>query len=84
MPGDKAGWAPTPTPPLDVLPPGIPATLADDVPAPLTAVAVHGAAKLVYYKVVWWDGRNRHEEWVGAPEVVAAGPPPLAIGFGGP
>ena len=45
-------------------------TIADDIDATVHAFTVRGTV-VTSYEVVWWDGRDRHEEWVSAAEVKA-------------
>lgn len=50
---------------------GSPVLLHGDIPATVLAVAIRSQSDFDY-KVVWWDGRNRKEEWVNSREVEAS------------
>lgn len=50
------------------------------IPATVTALQVWDGLR-VNYHVVWWDGRNRHAEWVDPCEIEAGAAATTRIGF---
>lgn len=65
---------------LKVVCPGQKVQLGGGVPATVLAVSV-GTGDRVQYRVVWWDGRNRRDEWLEECEVDANGAARTPIGF---
>jgi hypothetical protein len=79
---------PGPLPPrfaasITVLHPGADVLISGEIPARVAAVSIRGEGG-ISYQVVWWDGRNRFEEWVNSFEVQAVPGgqfPPIRVGF---
>jgi hypothetical protein len=53
---------------LQVIAPGSPVILADEINATVTAVMIREGGR-VSYQVVWWESRSRREEWINGLEV---------------
>lgn len=67
-------------PVLEVYQCGSRVCLDRDIEAIVTEILIEGYS--VQYKVAWWDGRARNEQWVNAAEVFAPqDTPELQIGF---
>jgi hypothetical protein len=74
---------------LTVLPIGTPVLVGpedDPFPGRIEAVSVRGTTERPYvtYEVVWWDGRDRTDEWFERWQFAVAGDDAetTAIGFG--
>ena len=50
-----------------------------DISAIITAICITGTN--VQYKIVWWDGRKRYEEWVNEYEINKNNNKKVNIGF---
>lgn len=57
---------------IEVFAVGSAVMLHGDIPASVLSISIRSVFD-VDYKVVWWDGRNRKEEWVDHREVDAVG-----------
>ncbi|QEL18300.1 hypothetical protein [Limnoglobus roseus] len=49
---------------------GYPANAANSVPGVVTGVQIGEGNLVTFYRVAWWDGRTRREEWLSPTEVV--------------
>ncbi len=56
---------------IEVIQVGSPVTLADNIPARITAILINDKCR-VTYQCVWWDGQTRHSEYVEEFEVTRA------------
>jgi hypothetical protein len=68
---------------VEVIAPGTRVVIGDQkIDGHVSAVTITGGGQ-VEYKVYWWEGGSRHEEWVTAAEVTRYAEPttPLRIGF---
>lgn len=65
---------------IEVLPVGAEVAIGKKIAALVTAVMVEKRDK-VTYRCAWWDGNNRHEEWLASFEVEANESHRQPIGF---
>ena len=66
---------------IEVIPVGSPVTLADNIPATITAILINDKYR-VTYECVWWDHQTRTSEWLEEFEVTKAdGSERTTVGF---
>lgn len=53
---------------IEVLSIGTPVIIDGDIPATIRAVTIY-SEHWIKYLCVWWDERNRREEWLTADEI---------------
>lgn len=53
----------------------------DDGTKGIVAAILISNGTRVQYKIAWWDGRTRHEEWLEAFEIVGKASDRCTIGF---
>ncbi len=53
---------------IEVMQVGSPVTLADNIPARITSIAIDEKCRITYL-CVWWNGRTRQAEWLEQFEV---------------
>lgn len=70
---------PVPTRAITVLEPGAHVTM-EGVPAVVAAVQIWEGGHITY-NVVWWNGRERHAEWVEPCEIQTREAQAMRIGF---
>jgi len=54
-----------------VLRPGTKGNMSDGLTGLVTGGALYGTAADVQYRVAWWNGRERKEEWLRSSEIQA-------------
>lgn len=66
---------------IEVIHPGSRVTIGGDVEALVLAVMIMTDG--VQYKVAWWDGRERREEWIDPAEIGSGEGEMVKVGFKG-
>ena len=56
---------------IEVMPVGSLVTIADDIPATITGIAIDAKYRITY-RCVWWDCQTRTSEWLEKFEVSPA------------
>ncbi len=62
-----------------VYPVGTKVVISGDIPGVVAAIRINGVG--VDYLVAWWDGKNRHNEFLDTFEIKFESEPTLEIGF---
>lgn len=65
---------------IEVLPVGTKVCIFDNIKAIINGIFI-GRNHYILYKVIWWDGRSRKEEYITPQEINSLNIPTIPIGF---